>query len=329
MRFATFEPKPGLRRFGFLTEAGRIVDLEGAYAAFLARTLPVERSLALAAAMTPPDALTFIEGGEICLEAARRARDFVEQAFAKGDPPLGPSGECIVFDPTEIALCAPIQGPRNFIASGKNFDDHLTEMQQSNRPRVPRIPSGHPQYPSAIVGPNSSVPIPKETKKLDYEVEMAMVIGRRAFCISPNEALDHVFGFTVYNDLSARDMGEQQWGVPMLQKNLPGFAPMGPYLVTRDEIDDLDAIGLQSRVNGELRQSSSIARMRFKIRDQIAFWSQIGLEPGDIITTGTPGGVAAGRGPDETPWWLSPGDVVECEVDGVGTLRTFIVAAAG
>ena len=189
---------------------------------------------------------------------------------------------------------------------------------------APRIPSGHPQYPSAIVGPDATVPFPKETKKLDYEVEMAMVIGKRAYCIGPEEALDHIFGFTVYNDLSARDLGEQQWGLPMLQKNLPGFAPMGPYLVTRDEIGDLDAIGLRSRVNGELRQSSSVANMRFKIPDQIAFWSQIGLEPGDVTTTGTPGGVAAGRGADEASWWLAPGDVVECEVDGVGILRTFI-----
>ena len=168
------------------------------------------------------------------------------------------------------------------------------------------------------------MPFPAETKKLDYEVEMAMVIGKRAYRIAREDALDHVFGFTIYNDLSARDMGEQKWGVPLLAKNLPGFAPMGPYLVTRDEIDDLHSIGLRSRVNGELRQSSTIAHMRFKIADQIAFWSQIGLEPGDVITTGTPGGVAAGRGPEDTPWWLQPGDLVECEVDGLGTLRTRI-----
>lgn len=324
MRFLTFELYQGLRRFGFLTAAGRIVDLEGAFAATLAKTIPIERALGLASMMTPPDALAFIEGGEICLDSARRARDAVEDLAARNAPLLGPNGEAIDFAPDEVTIRAPLQWPRNFIASGKNFDDHLTEMQQSNRPVAPRIPSGHPQYPSAIVGPAATVPFPKETKKLDYEVEMAIVIGKRAYCIGPEEALDHIFGFTVYNDLSARDMGEQQWGVPMLQKNLPGFAPMGPYLVTRDEIVDLDAIGLRSRVNGEPRQSSSVANMRFKIPDQIAFWSQIGLEPGDVITTGTPGGVAAGRGVDEASWWLAPGDVVECEVDGVGILRTFI-----
>jgi acylpyruvate hydrolase len=324
MRFVTFAPTPGQSRFGFVSNSGRIVDLEGAFAALLARDLPAECAIRMAAVMAPPDALAFIEGGETCLDAARRARDDVESRLARNEPPKGPDGEAIDFDPAVVTILAPLARPRNFIASGKNFNDHLTEMQQSNRPVAPRIPSGHPQYPSAIVGPDVTVPIPRETKKLDYEVEMAMVIGKRAYCIGPDEALDHVFGYTVYNDLSARDMGEQQWGVPMLQKNLSGFAPMGPWLVTRDEIDDLESIGLRSRINGELRQNSTIADMRFKIRDQISFWSQIGLEPGDVITTGTPGGVAAGRRNDEEPWWLKPGDVVECEVDQVGTLRTFI-----
>jgi 2-keto-4-pentenoate hydratase/2-oxohepta-3-ene-1,7-dioic acid hydratase in catechol pathway len=324
MRFVTFEPAPGLRRFGFLAENGRIVDVEGAYAALLARTLPADRALRMASVMAPADALAFIEGGAICLDAARQARDAVEEDFARNTAPTGPNGEAIDFDPARVTICAPLQRPRNFIASGKNFNDHLNEMQQSNRPVAPRIPSGHPQYPSAIVGPDVTVPIPKETKKLDYEVEMAMIIGRRAYRIGQDEALDHVFGVTVYNDLSARDMGEQEWGVPMLQKNLPGFAPMGPYIVTTDELGDLETIGLRSRINGELRQNSTIADMRFKIRDQISFWSQIGLEPGDVITTGTPGGVAAGRHEDEEPWWLKPGDVVECEVDRVGTLTTYI-----
>ncbi len=324
MRFLTFEPVPGVTRFGLISGAGRIIDLEGAFAAVLARDIPTERACELASRMAPPDALAFIEGGAICLDAARKVIDAVEDAAARNAPLTGPRGETIDFAEDAVTICAPLANPRNFIASGKNFDNHLTEMQQSNRPVAPRIPSGHPQYPCAIVGPGETVAYPKETRKLDYEVEMAMIIGRRARNVSREDALDYVFGFTVYNDLSARDMGEQEWGVPMMQKNLPGFSPMGPCIVTRDELDDLESIGLRSYVNGELRQSSSIAHMRFKIADQISFWSQIGLEPGDIITTGTPGGVAAGRGNDEEPWWLNPGDVVDCVVDRVGTLRTVI-----
>ncbi len=324
MRFVTFETEHGVERFGFLSQAGRIIDLEGAFAATLAVDVPVERAYQLAAALTPPDALAFVEGGEMALRAARQASAAVDAGERAKHRLSGPRGETIDFTPDTVKLKAPFPRPRNFIACGKNFDDHLVEMQQSNRPVAPRIPSGHPQYPSAIVGPDSTVPYPEETRKLDYEVEMAYVIGRRAFCIQPEDALDHIFGFTVYNDLSARDLGEQEYGVPMLTKNLPGFAPMGPCLVTRDEIRNLDAVGLKTRVNGELRQSSRVANMRFRIRDQIAFWSQIGLEPGDVLTTGTPGGVAAGRSADEEPWWLKPGDVVECEVDGVGLLRTRI-----
>ncbi|MDE0048385.1 MAG: fumarylacetoacetate hydrolase family protein [Rhodospirillales bacterium] len=324
MRFVTFETEGGVERFGFLSEAGRVVDLEGASAAALAAELPVERAYRLAAAMAPSDALAFVENGETGLRAARDAKAAADAAARAGRKLSGPRGETIDFAGGAVRLKAPFPRPRNFIACGKNFDDHLVEMQQSNRPVAPRIPSGHPQYPSAIVGPDSTVPYPKETRKLDYEVEMAYVIGRRAFRIRSEQALDHVFGFTIYNDLSARDLGEQEYGVPLLTKNLPGFAPMGPYLVTCDEFDDLDAVGLRTRVNGELRQASRVANMRFKIRDQIAFWSQIGLEPGDVLTTGTPGGVAAGRGADEGPWWLKPGDAVECEVDGIGILRTRI-----
>ena len=324
MRFVTFETEGMIERFGFLSEAGRVVDLEGAYAAVLATELPVERACRLAAEMAPPDALAFVESGKIGLRAAREAKAAADAAARTDQPLTGPRGETIDFSAEAVRFKAPFPRPRNFIACGKNFDDHLVEMQQSNRPVAPRIPSGHPQYPSAIVGPDSTVPYPKETGKLDYEVEMAYVIGSRAFRIRPEEALDHIFGFTIYNDLSARDLGEQEYGVPLLTKNLPGFAPMGPYLVTRDEFDDLDAVGLRTRVNGELRQSSRVANMRFKIQDQVAFWSQIGLEPGDVLTTGTPGGVAAGRASGAEPWWLKPGDAVECEVDGIGVLRTRI-----
>ena len=179
-----------------------------------------------------------------------------------------------------------------------------------------------------MVGPDATVAIPPETKHLDYEVEIAVVIGRPAYCVAQDKALDYVFGYTVFNDLSDRDTyrGEAKngGGVGLLGKNFAGFSPMGPYLCTPDEIGDPQLLALRSRVNGQSRQNSTAQRMMHHIDKQIAHWSRIGLEAGDMLATGTPGGVAAGRKPGQEQWWLKPGDLVECEVDKIGTLRTHI-----
>ncbi|MBM2802917.1 MAG: putative hydrolase [Deltaproteobacteria bacterium] len=118
---------------------------------------------------------------------------------------------------------------------------------------------------------------------------------------------------------------ENKTGIHLVGKSFPGFAPMGPYLVTADEIPDPQHLKLWLRVNGETRQDSNLGYMIFKIRDMIAYWSQMGLNPGDVLTTGTPRGVAAGRKPDQTPWWLKPGDLVEAEVENIGRLKNRIV----
>jgi 2-keto-4-pentenoate hydratase/2-oxohepta-3-ene-1,7-dioic acid hydratase in catechol pathway len=140
--------------------------------------------------------------------------------------------------------------------------------------------------------------------------------------------LEYVAGYAAFNDISARDVirGENKTGIHLIGKSFPGFAPMGPYLVSADEIPDPQNLKLRLSVNGEVRQDSNLSFMIFKIRDMIAYWSQMGLNPGDVLTTGTPRGVAAGRKADQTPWWLQPGDVVEAEVENVGVLRNRIVA---
>lgn len=328
MRFATFELKSGAERFGFVAENGSIVDLEGAFAAKLAADIPVPKALDLASVMAPPDAQSFIEGGETCIAAGKAAKSFVDSALASGKTPNGPRGEAIVHAQDAIRIKAPIPRLRKFIAAGKNYFAHQMEMQKRADPRAPRVPIAHVQFASTVVGTDETVYYPKETQKLDYEVEVAVVIGRRAYNVSEEDALDYVFGYTIFNDVSARDVynGERDngGGIGMLGKNLPGFAPMGPWLVSADEIGDPKGMGLRSRVNGETRQDATIALMMFDMRQQIAHWSKIGLEPGDVLGTGTPGGVAAGRKPDEKPWWLHSGDVVECEVDRIGVLRTYI-----
>jgi len=325
MRFVTFETQNGIMRLGLLTSKGQIADVEGAFAAKLSAEISREKADALAAALTPPEMLAFLDGGEVCMEAARQTSSFVEGKISAGGMPLGPSGEKILFEPAEISIKAPIPRPRKIICAGKNFVDHLKEMT-SRGVNMPTIPVAFAKVPSVVIGPDDRVRYPEETEMLDYEVEMAIIIGKRCQDITPEKAYDHVFGFTVFNDISARDIGraENERGIFLLCKNLPGFAPMGPYLCTRDEIEDPQSLHLRCRVNGEIRQDSSLAMMMFKIDEMIAYWSQIGLEPGDVLTTGTPSGVAAGRKEGDSPWWLKRGDIVEAEVEKLGTLRTFI-----
>lgn len=325
MRFVTFAPAPGIERFGLVLANGNIIDLEGAFAASLARELPADRALALAHAMAPPNAQDFISTGRIALDAARQAQRFAEE---QGGVARGPRGEKLVFAASEVSLLAPVPRPRKFIAAGKNYFEHQDEMGRPADAKVPQLPIAHVQFASTVVPPNATVAIPPETKHLDYEVEIAAVIGRQAFRVAKENALDYVFGYTVYNDLSDRDTyrGEASkgGGVGCLGKNFAGFSPLGPYLVTPDEIGDPQLLALQSRVNGNIRQNSTAQRMMYKINEQIAHWSGIGLEPGDILGTGTPGGVAAGRKPDQEQWWLKSGDVVEVEVEKLGTLVTHI-----
>ncbi|HXS39614.1 MAG TPA: fumarylacetoacetate hydrolase family protein [Stellaceae bacterium] len=328
MRFVTFEPKPAIERFGVLLGDGGILDCEAGVAAALAREVPADRARALAHAMAPPNAQDFIANGRIALDAARRALQFAEEESRAGRALAGPRGETIAFALGEVKLLAPVPRPRKFIAAGKNYFEHQDEMGRPADSKVPALPIAHVQFASTVVGPDATVPMPPETKHLDYEVEIAVVIGRSAWRVPRESALDYVFGYTVYNDLSDRDLyrGEARLGggVGLLGKNFAGFSPLGPYLCTPDEIGDPQVLGLRSRVNGQMRQNSTAQRMMYKIDEQIAHWSGIGLEPGDILGTGTPGGVAAGRKPDQEQWWLKPGDVVECEIDRIGTLRTRI-----
>ena len=184
------------------------------------------------------------------------------------------------------------------------------------------------ERPGTVIGPEDEIPHPPGVKNLDYEVELAIVIGKSCVDVSEQEALEYVAGYAAFNDISARDVirSENKTGIHLMGKSFPGFAPMGPYLVTADEIPDPQSLKLKLSVNGEVRQDSNLGYMIFNIRAMIAYWSQMGLNPGDVLTTGTPRGVAAGRKPDQVPWWLKPGDLVEAEVEKIGCLRNRIVS---
>jgi 2-keto-4-pentenoate hydratase/2-oxohepta-3-ene-1,7-dioic acid hydratase in catechol pathway len=214
--------------------------------------------------------------------------------------------------PPEVTLKAPVL-PRKIFGIGMNYRDHAAETGTA----VPERPIVFGIYPNAVIGPGDPIRIPGVTKQCDYEAELGVVIGRHARDITVDEALDYVCGYLNVNDVSARDLqfSENQW---TRSKSFDSFAPMGPWLVTRDEIPDPQALSISCRVNGEVAQESSTAEMVFGVAELVSFVSQaLTLWPGDVIATGTPAGVGMARNP---PRWLSPGDEVTVEVEGLGAL---------
>ena len=208
----------------------------------------------------------------------------------------------------------PVTRPSKIICVGLNYAKHAAE---GNRP-LPKQPLLFAKFPSALVGEGGVVCKPSSTDALDYEGELAVVIGRRATDVSEAEALGHVGGYSIINDISARDLqaSEPQW---IRAKAQDTFAPMGPYLVTPDEVGDVAALRLQTAVNAELRQDSLCSDMIFNVAELIAFISRsVTLMPGDVIATGTPAGVGHGFDP---PRYLKRGDVVEISITNLGTLH--------
>jgi acylpyruvate hydrolase len=317
MKLATFVNRHQ-ERIGALDSAGRIVDLHRAYESYLRDVESNPAGDRLAAAVLGRDLVEFLKRGEKSLDAARKTLAYVTQKTNDSDGGT-------FFDRSEVRLMSPVPRPGALVSAGKNFSDHVAEMSSK---KGPAAPVAFLKLPGTVIGPEDDIPHPPEVKNLDYEVELAVIIGKPCLDVNEKEALDYVAGYSAFNDISARDVirGENKTGIHLMGKSFPGFAPMGPYLVTADEIPEPQNLRLRLSVNGETRQDSHLGYMIFKIRDMIAYWSQMGLNPGDVLTTGTPRGVAAGRKPDQTPWWLKPGDVVEAEVEKVGMLRNRIVA---
>lgn len=222
-------------------------------------------------------------------------------------------------------LMAPIPKPRkNIFGIGLNYTEHVAESARTldTSKDLPQQPVIFSKPPTTVTGPNTNIiHNQKITKQLDYEVELAVVLGKGGKNIPKAKAMDHVYGYTVINDISARDCRRSgQW---IVSKGQDTFAPMGPVLVTRDEIADPHNLNLSLTVNGVEKQNSNTKFMLFNISDLIHDLSTVfTLEEGDIIATGTPAGVGAGRDPQEFMW---PGDVVEATVEGIGTLRNTIV----
>lgn len=225
---------------------------------------------------------------------------------------------------SEVRLMAPLRMRKNVLAVGRNYRDHAKEFSDSGfdaseKQVVPDHPVIFTKAPTSVVGPNDPIILANDpTGTTDYEGEMAIVIGRRAKNVSREEALSYVFGWTIVNDVTARDLQKRhvQWFVG---KSPDTFCPMGPCITTRDELPDIRSSWMRTHVNGELRQEAPISALIFDTESLIVTLSEVlTLEPGDVIATGTGLGVGIGFDP---PQYLSHGDVVEISIDGIGTLR--------
>ena len=261
-----------------------------------------------------PDMLSLIDAGADGL-----------RAFAALIKNVGDNARIAVSD---VQLMAPVPRPRqNVICMGWNYADHVQETKKTavTDEERPKYPIMFTKAASCVTGPFDDVPHDAEiSDKMDWEVELGVVIGRAGHKVAPENALDHVFGYMVINDITARDLQKRHKQF-YLAKSLPNAGPMGPAIVTADEIPDPQKLNLQCRVNGEVKQDASTASQIFNVATVISYISKSpGLEAGDIIATGTPSGVGYARTPPE---YLHPGDVVECEIERIGKIENKIVAA--
>jgi 2-keto-4-pentenoate hydratase/2-oxohepta-3-ene-1,7-dioic acid hydratase in catechol pathway len=222
---------------------------------------------------------------------------------------------------SETDLFAPITSPGKIICIGKNYAEHAREMG-SDPPSIPVVFS---KFNSALADPGANVVIPPISEKVDFEAELVVVIGKRGRNIDRADAMNHVFGYCCGNDISARDwQKEKPGGQWLLGKTFDSFAPLGPCIVTADEIDDPHNLDIVLRLNGETMQNSNTSHLVFPIDFLVSHLSNfVTLEPGDLIFTGTPSGVGAGRTP---PLFLKHGDTLEVEIEGVGTLTNPVVS---
>jgi 2,4-didehydro-3-deoxy-L-rhamnonate hydrolase len=221
--------------------------------------------------------------------------------------------------PQGVRLGPPVAKVANFIAVGLNYTDHAKETGMD----IPKEPILFNKLPNCIVGPNDDVMVPKGSIKLDYEIEIAFVIGKRARYVAEKDALSHIAGYCICNDVSERHFQAERSGQWMKGKCAETFGPLGPWLVTRDEIPDPQNLAMALDVNSQRRQTGNTKTMIFSILHQLSYISQfMVLDPGDVVTTGTPPGVALGMKP---PVWLKPGDTMALSIEGLGVQTQKVV----
>lgn len=321
MKLVTFQvatPVGAVRRLGALSDGGqRIVDLNAAYALHLAQEGDPQPQ-AVADLLLPPDMLGFIEREGKGRQAAEAALAIVAKTTAKGPPLEGMNGARVVFAPAEVMLLAPLPRPRrlrDFLA----FEEHASRGgQRQLPPEWYEMPVFYKGNPDAVSGPKEEIPWPSYTQQLDLELELGIVIGRRGRSVAKEEAMGYVFGYTIFNDVSARDIQRKEmnaWLGPGKGKDFCNV--LGPCIVTADEVDDMN-LRMIARINGEVWCDNNSGTRRWTTADMVA-WASLEEEiyPGEVLGTGT---VGKGSGAEQDRW-LRPGDLIELEIEGIGVLR--------
>jgi 2-keto-4-pentenoate hydratase/2-oxohepta-3-ene-1,7-dioic acid hydratase in catechol pathway len=298
MKLLTFRPaRARSGHFGVLLAGNRVLDIT-----------------AIGGRKLPATLLECIQMGDAGLAAVKAALAEVESALKQGERPSH------VFDLGDVTLDAPLR-PGKIMAVGKNYADHAAEGAGEVYTRV----AGFVKLTSCVVPHGATVRKPAWTETFDYENELAIVIGRECCEVQPEQAYDCVFGYTIMNDLSCRDVqfAERKEGNICIGKNFPTAAPLGPWIVTKDEVPDPHNLRIVTRVNDEIRQDSTTKNQIYNIPAQIAWYSHAGFEPGDLISSGTPAGTGMGyKGPGT--WYLQNGDRIECEIERIGILANTV-----
>lgn len=300
--------KPGSFRVGFIIDE-KIADLQDTWRKLMLSRNEID-SVRVIDHFLPAEPAVFFSIGESALSKAQEAYQYIMENRENA----------AYLTKEEIQFGTPIPNPSKIICIGKNYADHAAEMGSD----VPEHPVLFSKFTNAIIGPEDSIEKSRATEKLDYEVELAVVIGKETSKVNRTEALDYIAGYTIGNDVSARDLQKRtpQW---LQGKTLDRSTPIGPWIVTADEIGDPSNLLISSFVNGEKRQSSSTSHLIFDIPFLVEFISElITLNPGDVILTGTPDGVGFAMDP---PRFLQAGDVVTVEVEKIGRMENKVTEA--
>lgn len=325
MKLATFEVNTILgkaMRLGAF-ENNRLIDLNAACAAYLNATDKTGRPADMANTLVPTDMISFLEGGDLSRTHAENALAHVRSLAADAS---GIGGGRLSYTLSEVKLLAPLPRP-NSIRDTLSFEGHMINFERRTGKKTPKLWWEQPIYYKgnrcSTIGHEQTVTWPAYTEKLDYELEFAAIIGKKGRDISSAQASDYIAGYTIFNDISARDIIPQEVSMnlgPAKGKDFDCGNVFGPWMVTSDELD-ASALDMEARINGELWSKSNSADMYHKFEDIIAHISRSEtLYPGDIIGSGT---VENGCG-DEMERWIKPGDIVELEVEGIGVLRNII-----